>query len=461
MRCYKCNSVLSDEDYCLKCGADVSVYKIVVKASNSYYNQGLEKARVRDLTGAVTALKTSLSLNKKNIKARNLLGLVYYEMGELAMALSEWVISLNLKQDRNVAEVYIRKVKSNPNKLELINQAARRYNIALAKAKEGGDDVALIQLKKVAATYPKFIRANLLLALIYMKRNEDERALKVLHRVLKIDRNNTLALKYIDEINGASQTQPADGNEEYYRNSKRKPLSGNDVILPRNSYKEPSSGVFTVVYILLGVVIGAALIWFLIVPAKLQSSQHENNDTIKKYSEQLSGYSVEITTLEKQNEELTSQLDAANKELEQYKGDSGETALYAKLVEAVSEYLANDVDKAALALADIDVTQLPTQTAKDLYTTLEDKCNGGARTFYMAGLNAYNQKNYVDAAKYLEKAYELDNKSVETPYYLAMSYFERNDLENAQKYVDVVNSKFGDTTFAKQLKEYVDSRTEE
>lgn len=461
MRCYKCNSVLSDEDYCLKCGADVSVYKIVVKASNSYYNQGLEKARVRDLTGAVTALKTSLSLNKKNIKARNLLGLVYYEMGELAMALSEWVISLKLKQDRNVAEVYIRKVKSNPNKLELINQAARRYNIALAKAKEGGDDVALIQLKKVAATYPKFIRANLLLALIYMKRNEDERALKVLHRVLKIDRNNTLALKYIDEINGASQTQPADGNEEYYRNSKRKPLSGNDVILPRNSYKEPSSGVFTVVYILLGVVIGAALIWFLIVPAKLQSSQHENNDTIKKYSEQLSGYSVEITTLEKQNEELTSQLDAANKELEQYKGDSGETALYAKLVEAVSEYLANDVDKAALALADIDVTQLPTQTAKDLYTTLEDKCNGGARTFYMAGLNAYNQKNYVDAAKYLEKAYELDNKSVETPYYLAMSYFELNDLENAQKYVDVVNSKFGDTTFAKQLKEYVDSRTEE
>lgn len=461
MRCYKCNSVLSDEDYCLKCGADVSVYKIVVKASNSYYNQGLEKARVRDLTGAVTALKTSLSLNKKNIKARNLLGLVYYEMGELAMALSEWVISLNLKQDRNVAEVYIRKVKSNPNKLELINQAARRYNIALAKAKEGGDDVALIQLKKVAATYPKFIRANLLLALIYMKRNEDERALKVLHRVLKIDRNNTLALKYIDEINGASQTQPADGNEEYYRNSKRKPLSGNDVILPRNSYKEPSSGVFTVVYILLGVVIGAALIWFLIVPAKLQSSQHENNDTIKKYSEQLSGYSVEITTLEKQNEELTSQLDAANKELEQYKGDSGETALYAKLVEAVSEYLANDVDKAALALADIDVTQLPTQTAKDLYTTLEDKCNGGARTFYMAGLNAYNQKNYVDAAKYLEKAYELDNKSVETPYYLAMSYFELNDLENAQKYVDVVNSKFGDTTLAKQLKEYVDSRTEE
>lgn len=70
MRCYKCNSVLTDNDYCLKCGADVSVYKIVVKSSNSYYNLGLAKAQVRDLTGAVSALKTSLKINKSNIKSK-------------------------------------------------------------------------------------------------------------------------------------------------------------------------------------------------------------------------------------------------------------------------------------------------------------------------------------------------------------------------------------------------------
>ncbi len=459
MRCYKCNSVLSDEDYCTKCGADVSVYKIVVKASNSYYNQGLAKAGVRDLTGAVTALKTSLELNRQNIKARNLLGLVYYEMGELALALSEWVISLNLKQDRNVAEVYVRKVKSNPNKLELINQVAKKYNLALAKVKEGGDDVALIQLKKVVATYPKFIRANLLLALLYMKRNEDERALKLLKGVLKIDRNNTLALKYIDEINNTGVHSDSKDKEEYYRNSKHRPLSGNDVILPRSSYKEPSSGVFTVVYILLGVIIGAALIWFLVVPAKLQSSQHENNETIKKYSEQLSGYSVEITTLQSANEELQSQLDAANEELENYKGDTSEAALYARLIEAVSEYLDNNLDAAALALADIDVTQLPTEISKSLYTTLEENCSQGAATFYIAGVNAYNQQNYVDAARYLERAYELDDTTVETPYYLAMSYYGLNDLENAQKYVDIVHERFGGTTFAAQLDEYINSLT--
>ena len=50
MKCYKCNSQLDNSsDYCLKCGADVSVYRIVVRTSNTYYNQGLEKAKVREL----------------------------------------------------------------------------------------------------------------------------------------------------------------------------------------------------------------------------------------------------------------------------------------------------------------------------------------------------------------------------------------------------------------------------
>ena len=39
----------------------------------------------------------------------------------------------------------------------------------------------------------------------------------------------------------------------------KKPLSGNDVILPKSSYKEPSNGAITIINVLVGVVIGAAL----------------------------------------------------------------------------------------------------------------------------------------------------------------------------------------------------------
>lgn len=454
MRCYKCNAVLSDHDYCLKCGADVSVYKVVVKTSNTYYNMGLAKAQVRDLSGAIQALKISIHVNKKNIKARNLLGLVYFEMGEVAMALSQWVISLNYKPEKNVADVYIRKVKANPNKLEVLNQAAKKYNFSLRKVSEDGDDVALIQLKKVISANPRFVKAYLLLALVHMKNGDGEKAAKLLVKVLKIDRNNTLALRYLDEINKVGIAKDVSVEDNYYKGKKRGALSGNDVIIPRNSYREPSSGVLTVIYILLGMVIGIALMWFLIIPAKLQSEQQESNDLIKQYSEQLADSSVEIAELEKKNDKLTEQLNQANNSNENY---TEELALYKNLIDAAFSYVSNDFESTAVKLAKIDVAQLPDEISKSLYTTLDENSSGGAKAFYMAGVNAYTEEDYVNAINLFKKAYEIDNSSVETPYYLAMSYLLINDRKSAQTYIDIVNNKFGSSKYATQLNAYVAS----
>ena len=82
MKCYNCGCTLSEDDFCTACGADVRTYKRIVRLSNRYYNEGLEKARVRDLTGAAASLKLSLKCNKNNVQARNLLGLVFFETGE-------------------------------------------------------------------------------------------------------------------------------------------------------------------------------------------------------------------------------------------------------------------------------------------------------------------------------------------------------------------------------------------
>lgn len=454
MRCYRCNSVLSDNDYCLKCGADVSVYKIVVKASNAYYNLGLSKAQVRDLSGAAVALKTSLKINKSNIKARNLLGLIYFEMGEVALALKEWVISVNLKPDKNVATVYIRKVKFNPNKLEQLAQSIKKYNFALQKLKEGGDDVALIQLKKVVALNPRFIKGYLLLALLYMKSSDADKAVKMLRKVLNIDRNNTLALRYLDEINKTGIASDVKDNEIYYK-PKKKGLSGNDVILPPNSYKEPSSGMLTVVQILLGVVIGVALVWFLIVPSKVQNTRFESNETIKKYSEELAGKSITITNLEKQLDAATKELDLVKKELSTYKGDDGSIAMYENLVNAVSNYLDEDFDSTLLELAKLDVTKLPTDTAKALFTLLDENCNGGAETYFTAGLNAYNKADYLSSIKFFESALKFDNQYVEAIYYLAMSNLMLNERAQADVYIKRLIEEFPATTFTQTISNYI------
>ena len=158
MRCYRCGSVLSDSNLCNGCGADVKIYKRIIKLSNTYYNMGLEKARIRDLSGAADILRRSVRMDKKNIQARNLLGLVYYEMGEVVEALSQWVISKNIQPEKNIADDYIREVQSNPTKLESMNTTIKKYNTALSYAKEDSDDLAIIQLKKVVSLNPRLVR---------------------------------------------------------------------------------------------------------------------------------------------------------------------------------------------------------------------------------------------------------------------------------------------------------------
>ena len=71
--------------------------KKIMYQSNSWYNDGLRKAQVRDMSGAIVSLQQSLQYNRENIAARNLLGLVYYGIGEVSEALVEWIISKNLK----------------------------------------------------------------------------------------------------------------------------------------------------------------------------------------------------------------------------------------------------------------------------------------------------------------------------------------------------------------------------
>ena len=93
MECYNCGAKLGKGDICQNCGANVKIYKKIIMASNAYYNDALEKAAVRDLSGAIESLRTSLRFYKMNIDARNLLGLVYFETGEVVEGSSARITS--------------------------------------------------------------------------------------------------------------------------------------------------------------------------------------------------------------------------------------------------------------------------------------------------------------------------------------------------------------------------------
>ena len=153
MICYNCGNVLTNSDYCSHCGMDVSVYKRIVRLSNTYYNVGLTKARNRDLAGAADTLRRCVKLNKRNIDARNLLGLIYYENGEVADALVQWVISLNLQPENNQADHYLDEIQRKPGQLETESQNVKTFTQALWHAQNGSDDLAILQLLTYATSY--------------------------------------------------------------------------------------------------------------------------------------------------------------------------------------------------------------------------------------------------------------------------------------------------------------------
>lgn len=461
MRCYQCNSPLTDEDFCVKCGADVTVYKMVAKTSNSYYNLGLAKAQVRDLTGAVNCLKTSLRLNKNNIKARNLLGLVYFEMGEIVEALTQWVISRNLKPEKNAASVYIRKIQSNQNKFEAMNQTIKKFNLALKHAKSQNYDLAVIQLKKILATNPRMIKAQQLLALLLMKDGDYGRAKRYLKQSLKIDKNNTISQKYLYEIELQEYELAKDSTDTFLPKKKKtitdnKPLSGNDVIVPPTTYKEPSNGAITVINILVGVLIGAAIIWFLIMPASLQSQMQEYNKTLTNYSEQLSNSSAEITSLKAQVDKLT----ADNEELKSATENVGITvenvAFYDAIISGAYAYMSGDKVKAAEAVVDIDMTAVNAQEAINVYNTIKSDCfEEAAKTLYDQGFKHYGDNEYTNAVAFLERTIKLNPESVEAVYYLAKSYDSLKETDKAKQYYQIIVDNFADSFYANEARAYL------
>ena len=125
----------------------------LVYQSNYWYNDGLKRANIRDLSGAILSLRRSLQYNNANVAARNLLGLVYYGRGEVVEALVEWILSKNFQSKDNIANYFIKKVQEVPGELEQVNQAVKKYNQSIEYARQGGDDIAIIQLKKACLLY--------------------------------------------------------------------------------------------------------------------------------------------------------------------------------------------------------------------------------------------------------------------------------------------------------------------
>lgn len=466
MRCYNCGARLSEHDFCTGCGVDVTLYKKIMKVSNRYYNEGLAKANVRDLTGAITCLRQSLKFNKNNIEARNLLGLVYFEMGEVVAALSEWVISKNLRSTKNIADDYIEMVQSNAARLDAINQTIKKYNQALVYCHQDSMDLAVIQLKKVLSLNPKFIRAHQLLALLYINAEDWEKAKRELDKCKQIDIGNTMTLRYMKEVDKmllpdeSVKTAGKRKNDESVRYQ-----SDNEIIIQPMNVKEPkmTNGVSTLFNIGVGIVLGVLVAYFLIRPAIIQSEQSAVNDEIKTYGEQLDAKTAQIAELEQQIENLTQESSQLHEQLDSFVGTDGTLQAMDGLLDAAKAYIETPNETQAIATHLEEISEgMVIEEASEAFQNLYQALLGAvgptvAKEYYSQGYSAYTNDDYDGAIENLTKAVFYDPTNGDALYNLGNAYRKKGDSENAVMIYEQVIEQFPNTERARKAQDYKDN----
>lgn len=447
MVCYRCNHEAGNAAVCPICGTDLSVFLRVKRISNMYYNDGLQKAEVRNLSGAIISLKKSLKFNKYNIDARNLLGLVYYEMGEVVNALSEWVISKSYQQDDNIAGRYLDELRKNRAQLDAINQTIKKYNQALLYCKQDSRDLAIIQLKKVLSLNPKLVSAHQLLALLYLQEDKLDQAKKELRSAGKIDANNTTTLRYLKEVNTKLREKGS------LRKKKEEDLisyqSGNEMIIMPSRFQEYSLGG-SLGYLLIGLLIGALAIGFLVVPGVEKNAKQEMKDQMAQLNEALSSNAQQIQTQMDQIAQLENQIATMQ-------GSPEQMNAYEAMLSGYVAYIGNDYMTAGANLERVDTARL-SQSALELYNSIWPTVSATYyETLFTAGYNSYIAENYAETIQNLLPVVKADMsyKEGSAAYYIAQAYRKSGDLEAAKPYYQYVVDNYPDTQQANTSMEYL------
>ena len=422
--------------------------KKIVYHSNYWYNDGLRKAQMRDMSGAIASLRRSLQFNRENISARNLLGLVYYGIGEVPEALVEWIISKNLKARDNIADYYIKNVQASAKELETIDLAIRKYNQCLAYCQQNGEDLAVIQLKQVISSHPTFLKAYQLLALIYLHTEQYPHARQILRTARKLDTTNETTLHYMHEL---VRQKGRHRREKKKEDAVEYNLGNETIIQPKHSRIKEMAGQLAVANIFIGAAIGAAVIWFLVAPAVNQFRADRMNDQMREYGE-------EIKSLEAQVSAQTRTLDNYRASGENAEADAQQAQTtrdsYEYLMTVREQYDSRSYSDAEMADSLLNVSRDMLGTnAQAVYDELTAAIYPGAcGTNFAAGAEALNSRNYQGAVDAFSKVVRMNEgyNSGQALFNLAQAYQGNGDNENAVAYYQRVVEGYADSEYAAQ-----------
>lgn len=421
------------------------------RIANAFYNLGLEKARLNDLTGAAELLKRALRFDKCCTNARNLLGLIYYEMGETADALCQWIISRNFQPDSNAADRYLDMIQRKPEQLERDSQAIKKFNQALETAKSADPDFAIIELQHLVSERPKYVKAQIVLALLYMDKGDNIKAGRALMQVLKVDRNNPTALILMDDVKKA--TGRAEVEQKKLKNAfSHRKMEDDDIIMPETSAaKFPVSATMTMV---LGILFGMVVFSTLILPGIRKTYYKEANGQVVENSRKLSSVNSDYVKVSSAYEELKVRYDDTAKKLAAFEQENRDFAsIYGVLNSIMEEYDNGRYTDAAqdwLAI-DRDVEILKEEPLASRLKEVDDVIyNGCYDKLVELGTQSWNGGKKEAAMSYYNLALMIDENDPEVMYLKARLLQSEERISEANQIFDKIVGEHPESKYAER-----------
>ena len=216
-----------------------------------------------------------------------------------------------------------------------------------------------------------------------------------------------------------------------------------------------SSMAATLLNLGFGFLVGACLVWFLLVPANTQKINREANEKIVSYSDTMATQSVEMEKMEQQIKQSEETVTSAQEQIGQAET---KVTTYENLIKAYASYKNGDYTAATNVLSNVDSSLLSVD-ATEIYNNMYDNM----KTSIMADMKLkgevafYNTKDYPAAIEAFSKYLEMDPGNYEVMNFLAHSYRFNGNIEEAKAAFQKIVDTFPGTKKAATAQKYIDN----
>ncbi len=280
----------------------------------------------------------------------------------------------------------------------------------------------------------------------------------------KIDKTNTTTLRFLREVEQQTgkitNLEPRFKAREKVKQEKEGRViyrSGNDVVIQPMEYRERTV-TNTLINLIIGLLVGASALWFLVVPAQNQRINQKANQKVVEYSDKVATQAAELTRLQ---EEIDNSSESVNTATDQISQAKETTTSYENLLKAWQAYNDENYETAANALEGVNSDLLSVE-AKSMYDAIMGDIGSSVKQKYQStAMDAYESGDYATAIENYTKALDIGEPDFTSMFYLAQAYQKSGDTDNAKTWYQKIIDTFPGTQNASDAQDYLDALTGE